>query len=106
MVVAMITKDHLCESGDQAERVFEYQAMKNWYWDVEEMASEAEYEAMSRTLFKLYDDDGELYYSGWLKNDDACIVQRFVLRWAEAHAGCTTILIYKDRPSGWVQEIG
>ena len=54
--------------------------------------------------FKLYDDDGELYYEGRLHDDDECINQMAALRFGEMDAGCTTILV--KRKGKWVQEIG
>lgn len=114
-VVAEITRDHLYErwfkenrkyDGDsQAGRLFTYEALENW-WDFPDEVEELHLTTNpnNKTKFKLYDDDDELYYSGWLYNDDQCIVQQFVLKWAEADSGCTTILIHNG--SEYVQEIG
>lgn len=54
--------------------------------------------------FLLFDDDGELYYSGWLNDDPDCANQSAALKWAAADAGCTTIKVLRD--GKWVQEIG
>ena len=54
--------------------------------------------------FKLFDDDGELYYSGALSDDDAGENQMAALRWGETMAGCTTIKV--ERGGKFVQEIG
>jgi hypothetical protein len=54
--------------------------------------------------FRLYDDDGELYYEGRLTDDDECENQSAALRFGEADAGCTTILV--EREGVWTQEIG
>lgn len=54
--------------------------------------------------FQLFDDDGELYYSGALSDDDECENQSAALRWGEAMAGCTTIKV--ERQGKYVQEIG
>lgn len=54
--------------------------------------------------FRLYDDDGELYYEGRLSDDDECENQSAALRFGEADAGATTILV--QRNGEWVQEIG
>lgn len=117
MVVAEITKDHLFENWrtlgydsswpNYKGKQFEFQAMLDWWgWDdLPHLPSE-------KTTFKLYDDDGELYYEGWLHNDDHAIVQQFVLRWAEVDSGCTTIKVHRPNPvpgeggGSYVQEIG
>lgn len=54
--------------------------------------------------FRMYDDDGELYYEGLLDDDDECVNQIAALRFGEADAGCTTIRV--KRNGEWVQEIG
>ncbi len=54
--------------------------------------------------FQMYDDDGELYYSGELTDDDECENQLAALRWGETMAGCSTIKV--RRGNGWEQEIG
>lgn len=54
--------------------------------------------------FRMYDDDGELYYEGVVDDDDECINQSAALRFGEADAGCTTIKVKRD--GEWKQEIG
>ena len=54
--------------------------------------------------FRLYDDDGELYYEGMLHDDDECLNQEAALRWGEGDAGCTLIKV--KRGERWVVEIG
>lgn len=105
MRVAEITRDRIAESKaeDQKGRPFEYKAMADW-WGWNDIPAEISLEVLPQTPFILYDDDGDPYYEGWLKNDDQCIVQEFVLKWAEAMAGCTTIEVLKD--GRYVQEIG
>ena len=116
LVVAEITRDHLYEKWQNEGHIkeddinhkgkeFHYDAMQDWWgWEDECVAKDDIPE--EKTKFKLFDDDDELYYSGWLLNDAECIVQSFVQKWAEADSGCTTILIYKDSEAGFVQEIG
>lgn len=53
--------------------------------------------------FRLYDDDGILYYEGRLNDDDECINQSAALRWGETFAGCTYIKVQRGRE--WRQEI-
>lgn len=57
-----------------------------------------------KTRFRMRDDDGIIYFGGWLLNDDECAVQQTVLSWGTWYAGCTTIEV---RANGvWKQEIG
>lgn len=58
-----------------------------------------------KTRFRCKDDDGIVYYGGWLYNDPDCEVQFTVLQWCQNDAGCTTIEI-KDDNRNWRQEIG
>lgn len=117
LVVARIDQDHISadEPGfNQEGREFEYQTMKLWYVGqnfgmqeaIDEVSSIEALKIDPVTKFKLYDDDDELYYEGWLRNDPGCIVQMFVLAWGESYAGCTKITIYKNAEAGYVQEIG
>ena|ERR1041385_1519589 len=111
--VAELTKDYLNDpNGSIATglpisyvgREFHFEAMQDW-WGWDDMPGKDYFESAPRVQFKLYDDDKELYYEGWLLNDDECIVQQFVLRWAELDSGCTLITVKKDTGE-WVQEIG
>ena len=56
-----------------------------------------------RVKFRLYDDDGELYYEGELHDDDECLNQQAALKWGEADAGCTTIKVLRN--GKWTLEI-
>lgn len=106
-VVAEITKDHTYipeEDVNQVGRQFEYQAVLDW-WGWNDLPDLDGWIPKEETPFKLYDDDGELYYEGWLKNDDECIVQQFVLAWAQADSGCTTIKVQTGEKE-FVQIIG
>jgi len=57
-----------------------------------------------RIPFRLYDDDGELCYTGWLNDDDDCANQSAALRYGETCAGCTYIEV--QRNGEWKQDIG
>lgn len=108
MIVAEITKDHISADNpeyNQEGRTFDYDAMCDW-WGWHDLPDIDGWLPKAQTEFKLYDDDDELYYEGWLLNEDECIVQQFVQKWAESYAGCTTILVYKDAEAGYIQEIG
>ena len=54
-----------------------------------------------RARFKMYDDDGELYYEGWLtydpKHAPEWISEAPLIDWGAAFAGCTRIS-YPKRP--------
>jgi len=56
--------------------------------------------------FRLFDDDGELYYEGRLHDDDECLNQSAALKWGEGFAGCTEIQVNRQDGRGWVVEIG
>ena len=58
-----------------------------------------------KVRFRTKDDDGVIYYGGWLLNDDQGEVQYLVQRWTERDAGCTTIEV-KLTDGKWHQEIG
>jgi hypothetical protein len=53
--------------------------------------------------FRLLDDDGEVYYEGWLNNDSEGLNQQAALEFGRADAGCTTIQVQTKE---WKQEIG
>lgn len=54
-----------------------------------------------KTFFKLYDDDGNLYYDGFTSDINESEEKAFApLDWAMAYAGCTTMK-YKDRNGQW-----
>ena len=101
-VLAKIDKDYINE-GDDIRRGTQWTENEvkgqSWfdYGDIE-------FEQGS-TRFRCKDDDGEVYYGGWLYNDDACIMQQIVISWAMHDAGCTIIEV-KDVNDRWQQEIG
>jgi hypothetical protein len=57
-----------------------------------------------KTRFRCKDDDGIVYFGGWLLNDDWCAVQQTVLSWGMYDSGCTTIEVHVG--DEWKQEIG
>jgi hypothetical protein len=103
-VLAKIDKDYLFKKGDPGissvgvtwteDRV----KLQTWF-----NFDEIEFEEGS-TRFRCKDDDGEVYFGGWLYNDDACIMQQIVFSWAMRDAGCTIIEV-KDVNDRWTQEI-
>jgi hypothetical protein len=54
--------------------------------------------------FHMKDDDGQVYYGGWLHNDSEALNQDAALSFGKHDAGCTTIEVKID--GKWVQEIG
>lgn len=112
MIVAQIDRDYINrEPGNPYNRVgkeFDLDTLHT----VKELGMTS---LMPKTRFRCKDDDGEVYYGGWLLNDSEGEVQLEVLRWCQADAGCTTIevklpaklhdgqLCYTEE---WKQEIG
>lgn len=90
MIVAKIDRDYI--NDDDFNRVG-----MEFHWEANDFP-------FHKTRFRAKDDDGEVYYGGWLYNDDHGNIQLDVLRWAEADAGCTTIEVKINNE--WKQEIG
>ena len=88
-VVAHLDRDYIAE-GDDVKRVGNE-------WTVESIENSLhitlDMEDAQKVRFRLLDDDGEVYYGGWLLNDEDCIVQEGVLEWGKYDAGCTTIQV-------------
>ena len=59
--------------------------------------------ADNKVRFRLLDDDGEVYYGGWLHDDGLGENQLRVLEFGTMDAGATTIEV--KRNDEWVQEI-
>jgi hypothetical protein len=97
MIIAQIDRDYITNPKEGLlSRVG-----KEWF--VSSNPDErADYET-EKTRFRCKDDDGEIYYGGWLLNDSECIAQQIVLEWARVDAGCTTIEVKIDEE--WKQEI-
>lgn len=57
-----------------------------------------------KVRFRVKDDDGEIYYGGWLLNDNECINQQVILKWCEHDAGATDIEVKVN--DEWITEIG
>lgn len=112
----IITKDHIsqrvCETlGDpvttHADRTF--RAGRQWKEQFRS-ADDAQKADMLATLkaemnyeFRLYDDDGELYYEGLCKDlDDQSGDDAFEpLDWAMMDSGCTTMKYRKKGETAW-----
>jgi hypothetical protein len=69
-------------------------ASRGWGDEVDEVAT---------LRFRLRDDDGEVYYTGWLVDDDEAMSQDAALTYGANDAGCTRIEVLRD--GVWVQEI-
>ena len=101
MKVAEIDKDYESDPGESV--------VGRTQWTVTELYKFSEYDPTEalpavKTRFRLLDDDNNVYYGGWLLNDDTCAVQSIVLEWGTHYAGCTTIEVKKN--GEWVREIG
>lgn len=91
-----ITKDHLWEEGD---------SLPSREGSSGNVDIDGEILPVGLDMaFRLYDDDGELYYEGLLQDDDECLNQIEALRFGNHDAGCTRIEVL--RGGQWVQEIG
>jgi hypothetical protein len=104
MIVAEITQDKLYDPKDTVpSRVgfkFSLGEVNNSLW-----TGEVELPLTPKKIqFRLKDDDGEIYYEGWLFNDEECLVQEFLVNWAERDSGCTDIEVKLNNK--WTQEIG
>jgi hypothetical protein len=89
----IITKDHLKkDTADWKSRV----GYTSQGWD-------SETDSLATTKFRLYDDDGILYYEGRLIDDEWGDSQDWALEWGKYDAGCTTIKVLIGRK--WKQEI-
>lgn len=56
--------------------------------------------------FRMKDDDGNVYYGGWLHNDPEGLNQQAALAYGMHDAGCTTIEVKDQGSRLWRQEIG
>lgn len=60
-------------------------------------------EPLPKIRFRLLDDDGEVYYGGWLHDDGECLNQTEASRFGTNDAGA--IWIEVKRNDEWVKEI-
>lgn len=89
--------DHLAEPGEESRKGYTCQ-----HWRDGTLIAEGPVVA-----FRLYDDDGELYYEGVFgdaEDDNGDTQYDAVLNFGEYDAGCTTVKV--NRGNAWVQEIG
>ena len=106
MIVARIDRDYINqqEAKDPHSPISSRVGLE---WDHESLPTylEQTLECIPKVRFRTKDDDGVIYYGGWLLNDDHAYVQYIVQRWTERDAGCTIIEV--KAPDGkWYQEIG
>ena len=106
MIVARIDRDYINqqEAKDPHSPISSRVGLE---WDHESLTQQLEslIEFAPKVRFRTKDDDGVIYYGGWLLNDDQGEVQYLVQRWTERDAGCTTIEV-KLTDGKWHQEIG
>ena len=103
MKIAEIDMDYLAEADEVSRKVcWTHGALENW----DGFGSNPKLEELDGKVkrFRLYDDDNELYYEGWLFDDDEAIVQTIVLDWGKHDSGCTTIKLWQN--GKWEQIIG
>lgn len=99
-----ITKDLICDGLDDSAVGTVVEEMP--LYGIERLIGEdATIPGDGKTVaFRLYDDDGELYYEGTMTDDEDAANQSAALRWGESFAGCTTVKVKRGRK--WTQEIG
>lgn len=106
VIVAQIDKDHLWEPGDSVAS----KVGMRWVIpasDLLEMFPDASKIGLTKTRFRILDDDGIVYYGGWLYNDADCDIQLQVSQWAAADSGAPLIQVKDPNdPKKWVFEIG
>lgn len=106
-----IDRDYLAEGGSESrvgheeehERIPLVLAVALGVESGELPSRDAQGNGLPHVRFRLLDDDGEVYYGGWLHDDDECENQLAVLRYGESDAGCTTVEV--KRGDKWVQEV-
>jgi hypothetical protein len=112
MIIAHVDRDYINKDGDIPSRVgVEWSEDAIVIPDREAVREEINGGIAGKVRFRLKDDDGEIYYGGWLYNDSFGCTQMVVLAWGQHDAGCTTIEVkgselpeFHNRE--WKQEIG
>lgn len=104
MEVARIDRDYIQEELTTPSRVGESWLAKDFGSPSIATDEPDQWDKYPKIRFRCKDDDGEIYYGGWLLNDPDGLVQFCVLEWTQRDAGCTTIEVKLD--GKWVQEIG
>lgn len=113
MIIAHIDKDYISNPDEKSRVGLEWTTkdLREWWVAQLNPANEFEYvirnveqASKNKTRFRCLDDDGEIYYGGWLYNDDDCFVQMLVLSFCQYDAGTTEIQIKTN--NGWKAEIG
>lgn len=99
MLVAKIDRDYLFDPNDPNELLYN---RKGEHWQSDEFPG-TDFTKSPIVRFRCKDDDGEIYYGGWLMNDDDCAVQWSILKWTMKDSGCTSIEIKVN--DEWIQEI-
>lgn len=106
MIVAKVDRDYISESDYSFSRVGETfeltPAGVTELFTEEQLMADRGLENV-KLRFRLLDDDEEVYYGGWLYNDNDCEVQLKVLLWGMQYAGCTIIEVNRD--GNWKREV-
>lgn len=105
MIVAHIERDWLA-SPDDVSRA-------GWEWTLEQMNSKLAWGEIDDTdllnkkmQFRLRDEDNITHYTGWLLNDDECLIQECLSNWGARDTGGFIIEVRKDNTELWTMEIG
>jgi hypothetical protein len=95
-----IDRDYIADSQADSRVGYYGEMTGDGYYDpVEELPGDP----LAKIRFRLLDDDGEVYYGGWLHDDDECLNQTEASRFGTYDAGA--IWIEVKRNGEWVKEI-
>ena len=87
-----IDRDYLNKKGDECCRV----GVQTKGWQM--------LDKTNKIRFRCKDDDGNVYYGGWLVDNNACDAQDSVLSFTMNDAGCVEVQV--KRNGEWVADIG
>jgi len=88
----IIDRDYITPKGEECYRVGK---KTNDYFEQDQS---------KRIRFRCLDDDGNVYYGGWLIDNDDCDAQDSILDFTMNDAGCVEVQV--KRNGEWVTEIG
>jgi hypothetical protein len=105
-VVAKVDRDYLDMDGEMPEWTYDHLEEIGWFDDYDTVDFNRRMVADSEKMrFRIRDDDGEVYFGGWLLNDDYALIQAAVLHWATGDSGATEIQVRRNSDEDWRNEI-
>ena len=106
MIVAMVDRDYLWQKWNKEGGEHGNTDRRGTVWTAGVDLNVVDAIKSPKVRFRCLDDDGVVYYGGWLYDDDMSEVQFAVLDWAKYDAGCTTIEVKDSSTNEWRQDIG